>query len=117
VLAKPHTGRDRRGRPSEVDAAKTSKLRGVRIVASAHGDLRSLVKNNDLRGLIGGVGMHTIGDVLAVKQNGKKQVVERLAEPIFDVIIEVNKKDLQCWTIIFNVANAVDLIQYQVQKR
>ncbi|EQC26327.1 hypothetical protein SDRG_15815, partial [Saprolegnia diclina VS20] len=43
------------GRPNEVEAARTCKQRGVRIVASAHGDLRKLLKNKPLRGLVGGV--------------------------------------------------------------
>jgi stage III sporulation protein AA len=45
---------DEIGRSREVAAARTVKNRGVRMVASAHGDLRSLVKNAELRGLIGG---------------------------------------------------------------
>ena len=46
---------DEIGRSLEVVAAKTTKQRGVRCVASAHGDLRKLVKNAQLNGLVGGV--------------------------------------------------------------
>lgn len=47
---------DEIGRVAEVRAARTIKERGVRIVASAHGNFRSLLKNPDLNGLLGGVG-------------------------------------------------------------
>ena len=46
---------DEIGRPKEVSAARTVKQRGVRIIASAHGDIRQLVKNRELKGLTGGV--------------------------------------------------------------
>eukprot|EP00979_Chaetoceros_neogracilis_P018964 scaffold11532_cov492-Chaetoceros_neogracile.AAC.1 len=46
---------DEIGRPKEVQAARTVKQRGVRIIASAHGDLRRLLKNKDLVGLVGGI--------------------------------------------------------------
>jgi stage III sporulation protein SpoIIIAA len=35
---------DEIGRPREVNAARTCKQRGVRLIASAHGDLRKLVR-------------------------------------------------------------------------
>lgn len=46
---------DEIGRRAEVLAAHTTKQRGIRLVASAHGDLRSLLRNPDLNGLLGGV--------------------------------------------------------------
>jgi stage III sporulation protein SpoIIIAA len=53
---------DEIGRAAEVEASKTVKQRGVRLVGSAHGDLRTLVKNAQLRGALemggGGVGGH-----------------------------------------------------------
>ena len=56
---------DEIGRKREVEAAQTSKNRGVRMIASAHGDLRSLIKNKDIRGLIGGLETVTLGDAEA----------------------------------------------------
>lgn len=53
---------DEIGRSKEVHAASTVKQRGVRLIASAHGDLRSLVKNKDLVGLVGDLESVTIGD-------------------------------------------------------
>ena len=62
---------DEIGRPAEVEAARTCKQRGVRMIASAHGDLRKLVKNKQLRGLIGGVETVTLGDEAAKKEAKK----------------------------------------------
>jgi len=119
---------DEIGRKREVEAAQTSKNRGVRMIASAHGDLRSLIKNKDIRGLIGGINTVTLGDAeakKAQKRNGSKaidkQLTARAAAPIFDVIIEVKRDRLNEWHIIPNAAKAVDDIllgeKYEVQKR
>ena len=119
---------DEIGRRREVEAAQTSKNRGVRMIASAHGDLRSLMKNNDIRGLIGGLETVTLGDAEAMKaqkKNGskaiEKKMTSRAAAPIFEVIIEVKRGRLNEWHIIPNAAKAVDDIllgaTYEVQKR
>ncbi|KNC81281.1 hypothetical protein SARC_06392 [Sphaeroforma arctica JP610] len=44
---------DEIGRPCEVASARTVKQRGVRIIASAHGDMRKLSKNAQLSGILG----------------------------------------------------------------
>ncbi len=75
---------DEIGRPSEVRAACTVKQRGVRVVASCHGSFASLMKNPDLRGLLGGVA--------EVTKPGGVRVVERATAPVFDIIVEVEKK-------------------------
>ena len=119
---------DEIGRRREVEAAQTSKNRGVRMIASAHGDLRSLMKNMDIRGLIGGLETVTLGDAAAKKAQKKsgskaieKQMTSRAAAPIFEVIIEVKRGRLNEWHIIPNAAKAVDDIllgvTYEVQKR
>ena len=46
---------DEIGRPREVDTARTVKQHGVRIVASTHGTFQSLMKNKQLKGLLGGL--------------------------------------------------------------
>jgi stage III sporulation protein SpoIIIAA len=58
---------DEIGRRSEADAAMTCKNRGVRMIASAHGNLRSLVENPELSGTIGGTQNVILGDVNAVR--------------------------------------------------
>ena len=67
---------DEIGRLREVDAALTVKHRGVRLVASAHGNLRTLVKNTALNGLIGGVETVILGDD-RVKQKFSHQKEEK----------------------------------------
>ena len=46
--------------------------RGVRVVASAHGDFRSILKNPKLNTLVGGKTTVTVGDGLAQKNGGNK---------------------------------------------
>jgi stage III sporulation protein SpoIIIAA len=64
---------DEIGRPAEVEAARTCKQRGVRMIASAHGDLRKLLKNRQLRGLIGGVEQVTLGDATAKQEAARRR--------------------------------------------
>lgn len=119
---------DEIGRKREVEAAQTSKNRGVRMIASAHGDLRSLMKNKDIRGLIGGLETVTLGDGEAKdlqKKTGaktlQKQLTTRAAVPIFDTIIELKRGRLNEWHVIPDAAKAVDDIllgeKYEIQKR
>lgn len=56
---------DEIGRHQEVQAGRTVKQRGIRMIASAHGDMRRLVKNRDLVGLVGGIERVTMGDDMA----------------------------------------------------
>jgi stage III sporulation protein SpoIIIAA len=122
---------DEIGRTSEVEAARTCKQRGVRIIASAHGDLRKLIKNKQLRGLVGGIETVTLGDVQA-KEEAKKRGLhpsasldklktQRAGTPIFDVIVELHRGKLHEWRIISPCANAVDMIlegsHYLAQRR
>eukprot|EP00172_Hildenbrandia_rubra_P000007 Plantae.Rhodophyta-Hildenbrandia_rubra.ctg1005.p1 GENE.Plantae.Rhodophyta-Hildenbrandia_rubra.ctg1005~~Plantae.Rhodophyta-Hildenbrandia_rubra.ctg1005.p1 ORF type:complete len:759 (-),score=115.22 Plantae.Rhodophyta-Hildenbrandia_rubra.ctg1005:197-2473(-) len=117
---------DEIGRSKEVEAARTVKQRGVRIIGSAHGDLRSLLKNKDLRGLIGGVEVVTLGDAAAKEQsrgkgNPSKLKSQRRGEPIFDVIVELQRGQHHDWQVVLDTANAVDQIlcgkKYAAQRR
>ena len=119
---------DEIGRPKEVEAARTVKQRGVRIVASAHGDLRRLLKNRELRGLVGGVESVTLGDALATEEAKKhgggsisKLKAQRGGEPTFDVIVEVRRGAHHEWQVTLDVAAAVDSVlegkPYHVQRR
>ncbi|KDO26205.1 hypothetical protein SPRG_20611 [Saprolegnia parasitica CBS 223.65] len=119
---------DEIGRPNEVEAARTCKQRGVRIVASAHGDLRKLLKNKPLRGLVGGIQNVTLSDKTAREQQLKndgdslrKTVAERGGAPIFEVIVELRRGQYDTWRIISNAADAVDAIlsntDYETQVR
>lgn len=46
--------------------------RGVRVVASAHGDLLSLLRNPNLNAVLGGTTNVTVGDKAADKNRGNK---------------------------------------------
>ena len=46
--------------------------RGVRLVASAHGDLHSLLKNPNLNTILGGTKSVTISDAVAKENGGNK---------------------------------------------
>ena len=119
---------DEIGRLAEVEAARTCKQRGVRLIASAHGDLRKLVKNPKLRGLVGGVETVTLGDAEARKEGQKgrggmlqKLKSQRAGAPVFDIVVELRRGSLHEWSIILNSGEAVDCIleglKYKIQQR
>uniref|UniRef100_A0A6B2L8S5 AAA+ ATPase domain-containing protein n=1 Tax=Arcella intermedia TaxID=1963864 RepID=A0A6B2L8S5_9EUKA len=114
---------DEIGRKKEVLAAMTVKQRGVQIVASAHGNLVDLVKNKALNGLVGGVEAVLLGDEAARENFGRKIKEQRVAEPLFEVVIELKKGDLAQWNIYTNLSQTVDAIldgrsySYQVRTR
>ena len=97
---------DEIGRKKEVSAALTCKERGVRIIASAHGDLAGLVRNSALWDLVGGVSTVTVGDKRAAE--GSKLRTE--GPPIFDVVVELKRNLKDEWQVILNSAAAVDSI-------
>lgn len=120
---------DEIGRATEVEAARTCKQRGVRLIASAHGDLRKLIKNPKLRGLIGGVENVTLGDVQAKAEASKhgdhggiqKVIAQRSGAPTFDVIVELRRGASNEWRIVLDAGDAVDRVlqreQYKLQLR
>ncbi|OWZ05285.1 hypothetical protein PHMEG_00022656 [Phytophthora megakarya] len=65
---------DEIGRKAEVMAASTVRQRGPRLIASAHGDFRALIKNPDLKGLIGGSQQVIVGDGAAAKSATKSKL-------------------------------------------
>ena len=129
---------DEIGRRAEVDAAQTCKQRGVRLVASAHGDLRKLVKNRELRGLVGGVETVTLGDIEARAEMERRQQLksktdktsdrnnnksengvrggiqklhaQRAGSPIFDIIVELRRGAYHEWRIVLDAGEAVDRV-------
>ena len=117
------------------------------MIASAHGDLRRLLKNKDLVGLVGGIESGTIGDDMAKEEATRKQKllvqeqggggehrsssmdsnsisktrVQRCSEPTFEIIVEVSRESRHDWRIVSDSAKAVDRIldglRYQAQLR
>eukprot|EP00536_Pseudo-nitzschia_multiseries_P010783 jgi/Psemu1/204118/e_gw1.341.10.1 len=102
---------DEIGRSREVQAANTVKQRGVRMIASAHGDLRKLLKNKDLNGLVGGLETTTLGDYFAREEaKRKKNLTTRKSDPTFEIVVEVGRQSRHEWRIVTNSAKAVDKI-------
>uniref|UniRef100_K3WXT2 AAA+ ATPase domain-containing protein n=1 Tax=Globisporangium ultimum (strain ATCC 200006 / CBS 805.95 / DAOM BR144) TaxID=431595 RepID=K3WXT2_GLOUD len=102
---------DEIGRKAEVNAAGTVRQRGPRLIASGHGDFRSLIRNQDLRGLIGGVQQVTVGDVAMQKSASKSKLqAERAGAPIFDIIVELDHVDRGQCQLIWDVGAAVDSV-------
>ena len=99
---------DEIGRKEEVECARGVKNRGVRVIGSGHGDLRSLIKNPATRGLVGGVEQITLGDEAAKKNHGNKLVAQRAGPPVFDVVVEL--LDVGKWRVTTDAASAVDSI-------
>lgn len=119
---------DEIGRSTEVEAALTCKNRWVRLIASAHGNLRNLIKNPKLQGLIGGIGSVTLGDEQAkikAKRHNMQEIrkvkTERSGSPTFDVIVELKRGEHHVWRIVPNTADAIDRVldgqQYLAQRR
>jgi len=97
---------DEIGTKKEAQAAKTIAQRGVVLVGTAHGvDIRSLLRNSELVGLLGGLQQVILSD-RRVEKNNKKVVLERAGAPTFDMIVEIRKKNE--WNIISNVQETVD---------
>eukprot|EP00644_Phytophthora_capsici_P016430 jgi/Phyca11/536367/estExt2_fgenesh1_pg.C_PHYCAscaffold_520001 len=86
---------DEIGRKAEVLAASTVRQRGPRLIASAHGDFRSLIKNPDLKGLVGGSQQVILGDGAAARSALKSKLQsQRAGNPIFDVIVELDHEEV-----------------------
>ena len=119
---------DEIGRTSEIAAAKSIKHRGVRMIASAHGNLKGILRNQELRGLVGDLETVTLGDMEAKKEAEmkgnnmmNKKKTQRAGEPIFEIIIELSRGKHDEWIITTNSTEAVDKIlngeKYDAQRR
>jgi stage III sporulation protein AA len=98
---------DEIGRPLEVAAARTIAERGVQLIGTAHGrTLENLVVNPVLCDLVGGIESVTLGDDEARRRGTQKTVLERRAEPTFDVLIEIH--DRENLVVYHDVSKAID---------
>jgi len=98
---------DEIGTAQEALAARTIAERGVQLIATVHGNtLENLMLNPTLADLIGGIQPVTLSDEEARRRGTQKTVLERKAPPTFDVLIEIQNKDLL--VIHKDVAEAVD---------
>jgi hypothetical protein len=85
---------DEIGTELEAHAARTIAERGVQLVGTAHGNiLENLIANPTLCDLIGGIQAVTLGDEEAKRRRTQKTILERMAPPTFDIIVEIQDRD------------------------
>ncbi|MCY3602698.1 MAG: AAA family ATPase, partial [Chloroflexi bacterium] len=78
------------GTELEAAAARTIAERGVQLVGTAHGNtLENLMANPTLCDLIGGIQSVTLSDEEARRRGTQKSILERMAPPTFDAVIEI----------------------------
>ena len=100
---------DEIGTDLEAEAARTIAERGVRLIATAHGQtLDNVLLNPLLSDLVGGVESVTLSDDEARRRRTQKTVLERRSPPNFDTLIELHSRD--AFVIHHNVAGSVDAI-------
>src|SRR5579875_3585533 len=76
-------------------------------IGTAHGNaLENLLKNPTLVDLVGGIQTVTLGDEEARRRGTQKTVLERAAQPTFEICVEI--LDRQTLAVHRNVAEAVD---------
>ncbi len=100
---------DEIGRELEALAARTIAERGVQLIGTAHGvSLENLLMNPTLSDLVGGIESVTLSDEEARRRGTQKSVLERRAQPTFDVLVEII--DRQRMAIHHDVGAAVDAL-------
>ena len=100
---------DEIGTELEAQAARTIAERGVQLVATAHGNtLANLMMNPTLADLIGGIQTVTLSDEEARRRGTRKSVLERMAPPTFDILVEI--QSFHRVSIHRDVARTVDAL-------
>ncbi|KAJ3359165.1 hypothetical protein GGF32_009613 [Allomyces javanicus] len=98
---------DEIGTRPEVTAARTVAPRVRAMLATAHGTFRDLIKNPDVRQLLGGIENATVGDAMASAANGfRKTRAERAGAPVFDTVVELLERGVV--RVYHDVAQTVD---------
>lgn len=98
---------DEIGTEQEASAARTIAERGVQLIGTAHGNaLENLLKNPTLVDLVGGIQTVTLGDDEARRRGTQKTVLERSAQPTFEICVEII--DRQTLAIHKSVTESVD---------
>src|SRR5438093_3758922 len=98
---------DEIGTEAEAIAARTIAERGVKLIATAHGNsLDNLLMNPTLSDLLGGIQAVTLSDEEARRRGTQKTVLERKAPPTFDTLVEIrNREEL---AVYHDTASVVD---------
>jgi stage III sporulation protein SpoIIIAA len=100
---------DEIGRELEAQAARTIAERGVQLIGTAHGiDLENLLLNPTLSDLVGGIESVTLSDEEARRRGTQKTVLERRAPPTFDVLVELQDRNIL--HVHHDVMLAVDML-------
>ncbi len=100
---------DEIGTELEAQAARTIAERGVQLVGTAHGNtLENLMMNPTLSDLIGGIQSVTLGDEEAKRRGTQKSILERMSQPTFHIVVEI--QDWDKVAIHPDVGEAVDTI-------
>jgi stage III sporulation protein SpoIIIAA len=98
---------DEIGRTEEAKACRTIAERGVRLIATAHGNtIENLLVNPTLQDLIGGITAVTLSDEEAIRRGTQKTILERKSPPTFDVLIEIRERGI--YAIYHDVSDTVD---------
>jgi stage III sporulation protein SpoIIIAA len=98
---------DEIGTELEARAARTIAERGVQLIGTAHGNtLENLTINPTLADLIGGIQTVTLSDEEAKRRGTQKSILERMAPPTFNIIVEI--QDRERVAIHPDVTEAVD---------
>jgi stage III sporulation protein SpoIIIAA len=98
---------DEIGTELEARAARTIAERGVQLIGTAHGNtLENLTVNPTLADLIGGIQTVTLSDEEAKRRGTQKSILERMAPPTFNIIVEI--QDRERVAIHPDVTEAVD---------
>ncbi|KAJ3371225.1 hypothetical protein GGF31_003402, partial [Allomyces arbusculus] len=98
---------DEIGTRPEVNAARTVAPRVRAMLATAHGTFRDLIKNSDVRQLLGGIENATVGDAMASTAKGfRKTRAERAGAPVFDTVVELLERGVV--RVYHDVAQTVD---------
>jgi stage III sporulation protein SpoIIIAA len=100
---------DEIGTELEARAARTIAERGVQLIGTAHGNtLENLIVNPTLSDLIGGIQTVTLSDEEAKRRGTQKTILERMAPPTFNIVVEIQERDKVA--IHPDVTEAVDSI-------
>jgi len=85
---------DEIGTELEARAARTIAERGVQLIGTAHGNtLENLIINPTLADLVGGIQTVTLSDEEAKRRGTQKSILERMAPPTFNIIVEIQDRD------------------------
>ncbi|KAJ3147746.1 hypothetical protein HDU89_005105 [Geranomyces variabilis] len=91
----------------EAEALVFASQAGTRVIATAHGDLGKFVMSKPLASLSGSVQASTISDEAANQlDNFSKMRLDRSADPIFDVLIEMTST--RSWNVFPRMTKAID---------